>query len=50
MTPEEQFLKFAHQHSKEYMKGWIDGLFICVSVFQSLYEKAESRDSTSGDY
>lgn len=47
MTPEEQFLKFASNHTKDYVKGWIDGMLECIETLKNISEKAEYKDSTS---
>ncbi|HFI0026748.1 TPA: hypothetical protein ACGOVU_000464 [Streptococcus suis] len=47
MTPEEKFLKFASEHSVDYIQGWLDGLGGAIEVLRSLPKKAESSDSTS---
>lgn len=47
MSPEEQFLRFASEHSEEYVKGWLDGFIKSLEVLQSISKKAEYKNSTS---
>ncbi|HFI0448323.1 TPA: hypothetical protein ACGOY6_000525 [Streptococcus suis] len=47
MTPEEKFLKFASEHSVDYIQGWLDGLNVAVEVLRSLAKEAEPSDPTS---
>lgn len=41
MTPEEQFLLFASNHTEDYIKGWLDGMSECIETLKNISEKTQ---------